>query len=62
MVPTISPMKSHVVTASDQSMLAEIPLASPRKPMHQPIPRGGSHRQYFGSAAAGWVSTSIKGR
>ena len=61
-VPTISPTKSQVVTVLETSMAAAMPLAKPRKPITHPSPMGRNHRQYFGMACLGWVSSSMKGR
>ena len=61
-VPTISPIKSQVVTVLETWMAAAIHFAKPRKPRHQPRPSGINHFQYRGIAARGWVSVSISGR
>ena len=61
-VPTIKPMKSQVVTVLERQKAAEIPLANPKKPAHQPSTIGTNIFQYFGTAVLGRVSTSINGR
>ena len=61
-VPPIRPINSQVVTASERLSAAAMPFAKPRNPAAQPMLKGISIRQYFGSARLGWVSTSINGR
>ena len=56
------PIKSQMVAASDRAYAALIPLARPRKPTAQPIPKGRKMCQYFRMPRPGWASVSIIGR